>query len=89
SFGGGVTDPRRGGKGSQSSLNSPNLQGRAAQRSEEMANPDPRGPAVRSGVSAPGRGRRSRSQERCGPSPGQVKCHAPRCRRASAAAAVV
>ena len=28
-----MTDPRRGGKGSQSSLNSPNLQGRAAQRS--------------------------------------------------------
>lgn len=29
----GVTDPRRGGNGLQSSLNSPNLQGRAAQRS--------------------------------------------------------
>lgn len=33
SLGSGVTDPRRGGKGSQSSLNSPNLQGRAVQRS--------------------------------------------------------
>lgn len=47
-----------------------------------MANPG--GHTAARGPRPPGQGRGARSRERCGPSPGHVKCHTPGCCRAGA-----